>query len=374
MNIAIVDDELDALELLEGYLQEIPDVKQIQSYADPKKALKAISEQPVDLLLLDINMPEMDGISLAEELLKLPLSPKIIFITAYNQYAIQAFELNALDYLLKPVSFERFQKAIDRYALAGKVETENPVQDNTQVDATVSIACFGSVTIEGNGKTIKFNTSKVEELFIYLWLHKERSIEQISADVFTDFDDERAKQYLHTCIYQIRKGFKDVGLLDALTITNERKSYQLQLKVQTNDQDSFVKLYDEAILTNKIGIFLRAISVYRGDFLQNMDRPWIAPFRETYIKKVSILLERLVVMLLAEQQADIALYFAKQLVEFHPQVADYTGLLLQALILQGNTEEARMVYRDFKVLWNQTNSEDLPVGFIKTCEQLGIVN
>lgn len=374
MNIAVIDDELDALELMETYLQEIPEIDEIRLYADAQVALKEIIEKPVDLLLLDINMPELDGISLAEKLLESPQSPKIIFATAYNQYAIQAFELNALDYLLKPVSFERFQKAIQRYLMIGKEEAERPLPEQTGAAATVAVTCFGSLVIEGNGKFVKFNTSKVEELFVYLWLHKERTIEQISTDVFTDFDDERAKQYLHTCIYQIRKGFKEVGLLDALTISNERKSYQLQLNVSDNDQDRFIQLYDEAIQTNKIGLFLRAISIYRGDLLQNIDRPWIVPFRETYTKKATILLERLVTLLLSENQDDIALYFAKQLAELHPLVADYTGLLLRALVAQGNIEEARMVYRDFKSQWNQTNKDDLPSGFIHTCEQLGIAN
>jgi two-component system, LytTR family, response regulator len=111
----IVDDEPLAREIVKRYLSERQDVELIEECADGFLALKAIRELMPDLVFLDIQMPKLDGFELLEVL---EYKPEIIFATAYDQFAIRAFEMNAVDYLLKPFSKERFDasvaKAINR--------------------------------------------------------------------------------------------------------------------------------------------------------------------------------------------------------------------------------------------------------------------
>jgi two-component system, LytTR family, response regulator AlgR len=117
MRIMIVDDEAPARnrlkELLADCAASVP-LKVVGEAANGREALDLMSREPADLLLLDIRMPEMDGIEVARHLLSLEQMPAVIFTTAYNVYAIQAFEVNAVDYLLKPVRGERLLGALQK--------------------------------------------------------------------------------------------------------------------------------------------------------------------------------------------------------------------------------------------------------------------
>lgn len=110
----IVEDEPLARSLLENYIQKIPYLHLVQSFSDPLKALEFLRENSVDILFSDIQMPEITGITLLKILQKKPL---IILTTAYSEYAIEGYELDVLDYLLKPITFERFLKSVEKASL-----------------------------------------------------------------------------------------------------------------------------------------------------------------------------------------------------------------------------------------------------------------
>lgn len=107
----VVDDEPLAREIIKEYLQEFPEVEVVAEAADGQEAIEAITREKPNLLFLDIQMPGASGFEVLEHL---ETVPQIIFSTAYDEYALQAFEVNAVDYLLKPVSRERFAKALER--------------------------------------------------------------------------------------------------------------------------------------------------------------------------------------------------------------------------------------------------------------------
>jgi DNA-binding LytR/AlgR family response regulator len=108
----IVEDEPIAAEVLRGYVAQIPELDCLGVFNDAEQAYEFLrSNQVVDVLLLDIQMPGMSGIDLLKQL---KYKPKIIFTTAYRDYALQAYELQVVDYLLKPISFERFLTAVNR--------------------------------------------------------------------------------------------------------------------------------------------------------------------------------------------------------------------------------------------------------------------
>jgi two-component system LytT family response regulator len=109
----IVDDEPLAREGLRVLLSRDPDVSTIHEARDGREAVAAIRESHLDLVFLDVQMPEMDGFAVVRKI-GAERMPPVVFVTAHDQYAIQAFEINALDYLLKPVIEERFLKALER--------------------------------------------------------------------------------------------------------------------------------------------------------------------------------------------------------------------------------------------------------------------
>jgi DNA-binding LytR/AlgR family response regulator len=111
MNCLIVDDEPIAREIIKTYCGHLPDLKVIGMCGNAMEAKTILQKQHVDILFLDINMPVMDGISFVKTMRN---PPQVIFTTAYKEYAIDAFDLAACDYLLKPFSLERFVIAVDK--------------------------------------------------------------------------------------------------------------------------------------------------------------------------------------------------------------------------------------------------------------------
>lgn len=110
-NCLIIDDEPLSQDVLEDFVEACPELNLVGTCNDAMEAGELLKKEQVDLLFLDINMPKLSGIAFVKTLKEPPL---VILVTAYPEYAIQGFEIEALDYLLKPVSFERFRTAVNR--------------------------------------------------------------------------------------------------------------------------------------------------------------------------------------------------------------------------------------------------------------------
>jgi len=163
IRVLIVDDEPIAREILEGFVGMLPQLQLVASCPDAIAALRILNEQEVDLLLLDIDMPQINGLSF---LSSLQTAPKVIFITAYQQYAIASYEVNAVDYLLKPLRFERFLKAINKIDQTseriGMVSESSPLSSDL-------------IFVKSEGRLIRIDLSDVlfiEGLKDYVALHR----------------------------------------------------------------------------------------------------------------------------------------------------------------------------------------------------------
>jgi len=106
-----IDDEPLALELIEEFVSRFPRLKLVQMYDDPISGAEFLRSHDIDLLFIDINMPDITGIDLVRSLKNKPM---VIFTTAYKKFAVEGFDLDAIDYLLKPIEFERFAKAVNK--------------------------------------------------------------------------------------------------------------------------------------------------------------------------------------------------------------------------------------------------------------------
>ncbi len=111
LKCAIVDDEPLAVELLVSYVQRIPFMQLGGQYSNAVDAMKGLTDNPVDLVFLDIQMPELNGLELSR---MLPETTRVVFTTAFEQYAIDGYRINALDYLMKPISYVNFLEASNR--------------------------------------------------------------------------------------------------------------------------------------------------------------------------------------------------------------------------------------------------------------------
>lgn len=134
INYLIIDDEYVAHDIIKGYCDLLPNMQLAKSCYDALEAIEYLNQHAVDLIFLDLNMPTLKGF---EFLRTLQNPPKVIVTTAYQEYALEGYELNVVDYLLKPFSFERFLKAVNKTTL--NVPKPNPTStpETTQASRTI---------------------------------------------------------------------------------------------------------------------------------------------------------------------------------------------------------------------------------------------
>ena len=123
LNCIVVDDEPLQQEILKDYIAEITGLKLITVFNDGKEVVEFLKSNKVDLIFLDINMPGINGVDLVKRLIN---PPAVIFTTAYPEYAVEGFNLDAVDYLLKPISYSRFSKAVEKFLRSSAI----PASDN----------------------------------------------------------------------------------------------------------------------------------------------------------------------------------------------------------------------------------------------------
>lgn len=114
IRVIIIDDELPGIDELKYYLEKRQNFEIVGTFTDPKQGLMAIIQETPEVVFLDIHMPELKGDAIAEMISALDNPPCIIFVTAYDEYAVKAFEVNATDYILKPIQEERFNKILNK--------------------------------------------------------------------------------------------------------------------------------------------------------------------------------------------------------------------------------------------------------------------
>ncbi|MCB0472181.1 MAG: response regulator transcription factor [Flavobacteriaceae bacterium] len=156
----IVDDEPTARDIMNHLLEKIAAIEIVASCKNALEAIKVLNKTAVDLIFLDINMPDMSGISLANSIDK---NTKVIFTTAYREYAVDGFDLQAVDYLLKPISLERLVQAIQKYRSENRLD--RPSKDY--------------LIVRSDRKMVKINFADIlliESLSDYLKIHTKEKI------------------------------------------------------------------------------------------------------------------------------------------------------------------------------------------------------
>jgi len=186
LSTVIIDDEYLAIDILRDYSRRLGKLDIQQAFTRPGEALAYLQQHKVDLLLLDIQMPYLDGFALLQQL---AVPPAIIFTTARHDYAVRAFELDVVDYLVKPIAFERFEKAISRardYIEYGALLQQRKAPRNeflvVKCDSKMVKIPFADIEyIEGLSEYVKIYTA--EKTYITLAALKEL-ITLLPADAF----------------------------------------------------------------------------------------------------------------------------------------------------------------------------------------------
>ncbi|EOR95770.1 Two-component system response regulator [Arcticibacter svalbardensis MN12-7] len=177
LNCIIVDDEPIARDILQSYIEKIPELNLVKSCKNAVEAYEALYEFSVDLIFMDIQMPVITGIEFLRSLRK---SPLVIFTTAYSKFAVEGFELDSVDYLLKPIIFERFyqavQKALERIAIRPQSTEKMPITNDY-------------IFIKQDAKLVKINYCDIEYIqaekdFCSIYGGKKRLLASLNLKLF----------------------------------------------------------------------------------------------------------------------------------------------------------------------------------------------
>lgn len=383
LNVAVVDDELPAIEEMEELLGTSGLVGSVFPHMKAREAFEDIVNRRPHAAFIDIQMPGMDGLQMAERLLAAAPEVDVVFVTAYEQYALKAFELAAVDYLLKPVSPERLALTLERiHNRTSRMVRSGPVQP-AEESAQSYVQCFGRLTVKGReGRQVRWKTAKVEEMFAYLFLYREVSSERMMNDLFPDSDFDRARTYIHTCIYQIRKGLATASLSGELAIRYERGVYRLDIRetdsdlsrlermwvsteVQTGQRSiqqdaSGQKQQPEAAEEQKARIDA-AFELYKGELFEGVGSIWIAERREYYRQKF---IRRMTEMLgaLGRGAGKVwSLEYTERLLAIDPLNEMLALRLCELYGAMGRAREAKEFFERFAASYQQELGLQLPV-------------
>ncbi|MEK4252359.1 response regulator [Paenibacillus sp. FSL W7-1287] len=353
MKAIIIDDEQIALDVIEIFLGEIGGVTVVGKYKRVRDALNdAVSLQP-DLIILDIEMPEQNGLSAAERLKQSCPSAEIIFATAHANYAVEAFDREALAYLLKPVDKQRLAKAVARASmlLTGKSTALVQGTEAAQAeqlkheDSTVTplkLKTLGSLELyTTDGKLIKWRTKKTKELFAYLWHHQGNPVYKyaILDDLWQEYSAQQAQRLFHTTVYYLRSMFKAEGYPEILSYGDER--YWLNLSVLSSDIDQLATLSNDHSLESRITDLKSILSLYGGDYFEKEHYTWAVSRKMTlHTDYVNVLLR---LKKISSKEDQIMLLY--KLIELDSDNERYYDELTSCLEEQGETTGAKQVQR-----------------------------
>lgn len=262
MKAIIVDDEELARSRLAVLLAEIEEIALCGSFGTAAQALNFIENNLVEVIFLDITMPEMDGMEFANLLMERGSSASVVFVTGYGEYAVEAFELEATDYLLKPISRERLAKTIGRLVKKQQSKAHG-----------LHITCFGGFRVsleEEGGQAIGWRSPKVEELFAYLVSKGSVSRDEIADTLWEGFTLDKAMKNLNSTVYYIRKALQQYGLEECLVTT--RKQISLDSKRVYCDLYEFQQIQKSAWKVEKD--LERLNELYQGELFQGKTYEW----------------------------------------------------------------------------------------------------
>lgn len=281
LNVMIIDDERPAIDVLKILLEKTGEVCVIGSFISGIQALSKIRRLKPDVIFLDIEMPEMTGLELAEIIIEQDNNVEIVFVTAYDKYALEAFRVNAIDYLLKPLSSEDISKVITRLKkIKPSKNFSNKLSDQG------SIYCFERLLVYSatSQQMVKWRTLKSEELFAFMVqnLNKEVSKLKIIQALWPEYETEKRDVNLHTTIYKIKKTLISANIKFDFTFTNGR--YMLKLPEAYIDTVEFERLTNNEISLSieTMEQYKRVLSLYKGKYLIENDYLWSQVKEEEY--------------------------------------------------------------------------------------------
>lgn len=357
MRAMLIDDEKPALVHLERLIRADGRLEPVALCTSAREGIEWLNKGQVDAVFLDIGMPEMNGLEAAEHIQQRYPGIAIVFVTAYSDYAVEAFDLQAIDYLLKPIGPARLQKAIARIVPelpAAEIDAAVPIVSSPKKSEMPGVLMFRRLELYDSAarkvRPVKWRTAKSQELFAYLLHQGEQWVPrgELTDLLWPSMPGDKAATHLHTSVYQIRKLLKEGK--PEMTLEYRQESYRLLRGGAETDAERFERESQELIgsVKGNIDQAETLLALWQGGYLEHHDYPWA----ESRAEKLNRRRFRLALELAAEEKAagrtDEAIRLLTSLQEAEPYAEEICRQLMSAHESAGNKRQARECYRAFE--------------------------
>ncbi|MEA4815467.1 MAG: response regulator [Lachnospiraceae bacterium] len=356
----VVDDENAALNRFERIALKDSRIIIDGKFLYEEDAIAFIKEHLVDIAFLDVEMPEMNGLELAERLMEIDPYIRIVFVTAYNQYALDAFRAHAIGYLLKPLDSEEFTEQVD---LLSRRYRQRPEKGSKNL---LYVKCFGRFSVyteDENASVIRWKTTKAEELFALLihYQGKVKPKEYLIDILWPELEPERsANLFRVTCTY-LRSALAEKGFSDILV--REFDGYKINIKLI--DCDLFRFMPEVRSISSLETTRLNELSnLYSGEYLEGKPYDWAVGRRiqlEGSFKKIQHCLSD---VYCTHGFMDKALDVLEKVLMYDPCDEETVMRIVNIKLQKGDHSSAIKTYREFeKILMEELGiapSEQFP--------------
>jgi two-component SAPR family response regulator len=351
MKVILVDDEPTMHLILRKMLVKLPGVDVAGAFTDTQSATSFLRENTgIGLAFVDISMPGESGVEFAAKLEVSDPTMQVVFVTSHKEYALKAFELSVLDYLVKPVSQERLQRTVNR-ALANQQAVHSPL-----LSAPASADCgrivlttLGDVTVSNEAGRVKWISRKCVELFAYLLLYRGKRIPRtrLVTDIFGGMYQVNAENYLNTTAYQLRKSLEPLGMREV--VRSENDGYALELKDYIIDCVEFEKQVErlQTIDIENVESALQIERMYTGDLFGDKAYVWAIHETERYAELYASFVKRLAAVLMSLGDTTTASQLLLKLNERNPLDESVIRQLITIREMTGDKKGLTALYTDY---------------------------
>jgi two-component SAPR family response regulator len=340
-----VDDEKRSRTRLSRIIKAIDGIILVKSFSNGDDALEYLVNNKVDIALLDIEMPVMNGIELGDHILHNYENIELIYITAYDQYAIDAFNIYAIGYLLKPIDADCLQKHIE-HILKKRTSHDQLIREVVlSIDVLGTVRCY----IDGDTKDLSFRTKKAEELFLFL-IHNQGNLvsrNDITDTIWPYMEIKKAVTNFHSTCYYIRETLKLLGCGGLLI--KERGQYKIDtLKIRC-DAIEFSNLFDEM---NKSEFNLKdseqLFKIYKGLYFENKAYDWISVNQCWFENAYEKLLNKMEDMYFNQSLYERSFEMSKKIINHNPLEDKAYVKLIKYCVKNQEYLQAIKFYKEYK--------------------------
>lgn len=356
MRAIIIDDELPSIVLMKMMISKNEYLEVVGEYTNPKEALLGIKESTPDVIFVDVEMPYMTGVELATEVNNLNNNIQIVFVTAYEKYALKAFDVNAVNYILKPITEEAINITVTRLLRNYNILGQSFLLKNE----TNKIKTLGEFIVFGNinGEKVQWATSKAKELFGYFILQRGKEVDkwQLCDILYPEASIKNAEHSLHSTISRTKSALKKAGIENVISCVKGK--YSMDMSYFTCDMWEWNEFMESNPIVTKENLsnYERVISLFSGELFESENYLWGLPEKERFNREYLGSLKKIASYYIKQENYNKVETYLEECIKVEPYDEDVVELLIRTYYFTRKRREMTNLYSNLeKILLEELN-------------------